>query len=94
MNFARHSVHSLPCSKNSFQVLIVAGGYDDAYLDSTEIMNYKTVEGGYREASSMQWREVTPMPSPKNGLRGASVDGVFHVVGFSQNQRYRNPQSS
>ena len=45
-------------------------------------MNYKTVEEGYREASSMQWREVTPMPSAKNGLRGASVDGVFHVVGF------------
>ena len=59
------------------------GGYDNAYLDSTEIMDYiTTMEGGQREVSSnMQWREVAAMPSPKNGLRGASVGGIFHVVG-------------
>ena len=39
------------------------------------------MEGGQSKVSSnMQWREVAPMPSPKNGLRGASVGGLFHVV--------------
>merc|ERR1719323_463606 len=45
-------------------------------------MDYTTMEGGRREVPSMmQWKEVTPMPSPKNGLRGASIGGIFHVVG-------------
>ena len=97
-------------------MLIVVGGYDDTYLDSTEVMDYTTMDGSWKEVSSMQWREVkttsffgflililfhnhldkskyqklnysndkvTPMPSPKNGVRGASVGGIFHVVGAS-----------
>jgi len=63
------------------KVLIVVGGYDDTYLDSTEVMDYTALDGSWRDVSSMKWREVTPMPSPKNGVRGASVGGIFHVAG-------------
>ena len=39
-------------------MLIVVGGYDDTYLDSTEVMDYTTLDGSWREVSSMKWREV------------------------------------
>ena len=37
---------------------IVVGGYDDTYLDSTEVMDYTTTNSIRRDVSSMQWREV------------------------------------
>ena len=39
-------------------MLIVVGGYDDNYLDSTEVMDYTTTNNVRRDVSSMQWREV------------------------------------
>ena len=39
-------------------MLIVVGGYDDTYLDSTEVMDYTTMDGSWKEVSSMQWKEV------------------------------------
>ena len=47
-----------PCECHICQVLIVVGGYDDTYLDSTEVMDYTTLDGSWREVSSMKWREV------------------------------------
>ena len=31
--------------------------------------------------SEGSWREVGPLPSPRIGLAGATVGGVFHVTG-------------
>ena len=56
-------------------MLIVTGGQDGQYQDlsSTEVTDYTSGSGG--------WREVGQLPSPRYGLRGASVARVFHVTG-------------
>ena len=56
------------------QVLLVTGGHDKQlqYVSSTEVISYP---------DGQAWREVGPLPSPRYGLRGASLAGVFHVTG-------------
>ena len=58
------------------QVLLVTGGYTQVtkgqYLSSTEVISYP---------DGQAWREVGPLPSPRQGLRGASLDGILHVTG-------------
>jgi len=55
------------------KMLIVTGGeYGGDSLGSTEVMVY---------GSQGKWREVGDLPSPKVGLRGATVDGIFFVSG-------------
>ena len=55
-------------------MLIVAGGYHVDPLASTEVFDYSLGTGG-------SWREAGPLPSPRTGVRGASLQGVLHVSG-------------
>ena len=56
-------------------MLIVTGGYKDGqYLSSTEVFDYS-------QGSPATWREVGTLPSPRRGLRGARVAGVYYVSG-------------
>ena len=62
-------------SLSSLQTLIVTGGYlAGSYLSSVELYDYSLGTEG-------QWREGTPLPSPRGGPRGSMVGGVFHVTG-------------
>merc|ERR1712080_370206 len=65
------------------KTLIVAGGdysgdylteVPQKYLSSVELYDYSLGAEGH-------WREVTPLPSPRKGLQGSMVGGVFHVSG-------------
>merc|ERR1719285_54631 len=56
------------------KMLIVSGGQKSGRLDSTEVLDYSLGTKG-------AWREVAPLPAPREGLSGASIDGVFHVLG-------------
>ena len=51
------------------QVLLVTGGYDDDWLDSTEILE------------DNNWRITAPLPSARYGLRAASIDNKILVFG-------------
>ena len=55
----------------TLQVLMVTGGFE---LSSTELISYP---------DGQAWREVesAALPSPRYGLRGAFLAGVFHVTG-------------
>ena len=49
------------------------GGYSSASaLDSTEVFDL-TNEG--------QWRQTSPLPEARWGVRGASLGAVFHIIG-------------
>ena len=66
---------------NGDLILIVAGGTNDREqfggpLSSTEIMNFMDQSGG--------WRQTTALPSARFALTGASLSGVFHVIGGSR----------
>ena len=61
------------------QVLLVTGGYNDQFLSSTEVLSYP---------DGQAWREVGPLPSPRYGLRGASLAGVLHVTGGSDGNNF------
>ena len=54
--------------------MIVAGGKDSSssYLSSSEVYQYP---GG------AAWRAMADLPSPRAGLLGASLAGVFHLLG-------------
>jgi len=55
------------------QMLLVTGGYSSARaLDSTEV--FDLTNGG-------QWRQTTPLPEARWGVRGASLGEVFHILG-------------
>ena len=55
------------------QYLIVAGGISSSgYLDHTETFPYS--RGG-------SWSVSSPLPQERWALRGASLGGVFHVMG-------------
>ena len=62
---------------NGQTVFIVAGGHGinkgspTNRLDSTEILT----------RGESQWRDAGKLPSPRNGLRGATIDGNFLVTG-------------
>lgn len=60
-------------SVGELQTLIVAGGLIGGYSDSTELLDYSNVDLG--------WREAGRLPSPRYGLAGAHLNGVFHVSG-------------
>ena len=51
------------------QVLLVTGGHDNVWLDSTEILEDKN------------WRITAPLPSPRSNLRAASIDNKILVFG-------------
>ena len=54
------------------QVIIVAGGYGEHRLSSTEILR----------SSSSSWVLTSPLPRQLSGLRGATVDQVFLITGM------------
>ena len=54
-------------------MLLVTGGYSSTRaLDSTEVLDL--TNGG-------QWRQTSPLPESRWGVRGASLGAVFHVLG-------------
>ena len=56
-----------------FQMMLVTGGYSPTRaLDSTEVFDF--TNGG-------QWRQTSPLPESRWGVRGASLGGVFHILG-------------
>merc|ERR1712098_438014 len=64
-------------TKEGRDVLLVTGGSNaDSWLSSTELYDYSL--GPLRV-----WREVGALPSRTKSLRGALVQGVFHVTGGS-----------
>ena len=54
-----------------YQVFLVAGGYDDSSLSSTETL----VEGG------QAWNFQQPLPSGRRGLRGISLPNTVIMTG-------------
>ena len=48
------------------QVLLVTGGYGGGYLDSTELLL----------PSATSWTTSAALPSPRNYLRGATLDNT------------------
>ena len=54
-----------------YQVFLVAGGYDDSSLSSTETL----VEGG------QAWNFQQPLPSGRYGLRGISLPDTVIMTG-------------
>ena len=52
-------------------MLLVAGGYGDNFLSSTEIL--VTLAG--------VWRTVGQLPSALRGLRGATLDNTVYMLG-------------
>ena len=54
-----------------YQVFLVAGGYDDDYLSSTETL----VERG------QAWNFQQPLPSGRYGLRGTSLPDTVIMTG-------------
>ena len=55
------------------QMLLVTGGYSPARaLDSTEVLDF-TNRG--------EWRQTSPLPESRWGVRGASLGAVFHILG-------------
>ena len=65
------------------QVLLVTGGFTTGYihLSSTEVLSYP---------DGQAWRKVGPLPSPRAGLRGASLDGVIHVTGGQDGNNFHH----
>ena len=57
---------------NLMQVLLVTGGQDGPILDSTEILEMK---------ENSVWKMSAPLPSPRLGLRAATVGNSLHVFG-------------
>ena len=56
-----------------FQMMLVTGGYSPTRaLDSTEVFDF--TNGG-------QWRQTSPLPESRWGVRGASLGEVFHILG-------------
>ena len=55
----------------SLQVLLVAGGDNDAWVSSTEVL--------YSQAS--RWVLATPLPRGVTGLAGVTVGGVLYMTG-------------
>ena len=54
-------------------MLLVTGGYSPARaLDSTEVLDF-TNRG--------EWRQTSPLPESRWGVRGASLGAVFHILG-------------
>ena len=53
------------------QVLLVTGGYDGNVLDSTELLL----------PSATSWTTSAALPSPRAGLRGATLDNKVLVTG-------------
>ena len=57
------------------KVYIVTGGYREnnvgGYLSSTETLT----------AGSSEWVEAGALPSARDGLRGATIDNQFYVLG-------------
>merc|ERR1711971_1054543 len=55
------------------QMLLVTGGYSPARaLDSTEVLDF---------TNAGQWRQTSPLPESRWGVRGASLGEVFHILG-------------
>ena len=69
------------------QVLLVTGGIDkhNDFLSSTEVFSYPMGEA---------WREVGHLPSPRYGLRGATLAGNFignfYVTGGTNGNHIHN----
>ena len=55
-------------------MIIVTGGFQGHSLDSTEVMDYTDGIPG-------RWWLAQPLPSPRDSLRGASMDGFFYLAG-------------
>ncbi len=52
-------------------MLLVSGGYDGSYLDSTEIF----------DPSLRSWRAGAALPSPMSGLRATNIDNRVLLFG-------------
>ena len=61
-------------SSSLLKMLIVTGGFQGHSLDSTELMDYTSGIAG-------RWWPAHPLPSPRDSLRGSSMDGLFYVAG-------------
>jgi len=68
--------------KDGKQMLIVTGGFfggKRGHVETTEVFDFSLGSEG-------TWREGGPLPTGRNGLRGATIGGVFHVCGgYSKN---------
>ena len=53
------------------QVLLVTGGWNSGYLDSTELLSPYT----------RRWRYSAALPSPRRGLSGATLDNKVVITG-------------
>jgi len=81
----QHACGSYPNTAAESQVLIVAGGWDPYYqaTPSTEVFDY--VKGD-------EWKETSPLPSGRYGLRGITFDSLFHVTGGYSPGVWQNPE--
>jgi len=71
-------------TKSGSKMLIVTGGNtkDKTVLDTTEVYDYS--QGG-------TWRTAGALPSPRRGVRGASLGGIFHVTGGYYKDHLKDP---
>ena len=63
------------------QILLVTGGYDDNYLDSTEVL--RPASGWQEITSASGWQEITSarLPRPMAGVRVSTVNNRVLLFG-------------
>ena len=63
------------------QILLVTGGYDDNYLDSTEVL--RPASGCQEITSASGWQEITSarLPRPMAGVRVSTVNNRVLLFG-------------
>ena len=66
------------------QTLIVAGGYNGRYLDTTELLR----------PGASAWQFAAALPRKMYGLSGANIGGSFYVTGGYDGSSFRNGESS
>ena len=64
-------IDSNSCGVIIFQTLLVTGGYNDGYLNSTELL----IE------NSTKWIYSGELPTPRTGLSGANIDQRVIMAG-------------
>ena len=67
------------------QTLIVAGGYEGGYLDTTELLR----------PGASAWQFAAALPRKMSTLRGANIGSSFYLTGGQDSpSSYRNGESS